>query len=170
MILLFYSRVFHWRQRHHWGIPHWCQQDLWNQTQRWQQHWRNNILADDFKLIEISEFQIGSKVSMTMTFPKLTDSEPVWYRTHVIQNPPTRHRAHLILNLLDIEPIRYKTCQIAFSCCMSKLHVRAACPCSCCLSIPLYIFMSPCRMSMLHVQFACPCCISMLHAYPACPY
>ncbi len=57
--------------------------------------------------------------------------------------------------------------QFRWVCCMSMLHVLAACPC--CMSMLHVNAACPCCMPLLHVHDACPCCMSMLHVYAACP-
>ncbi len=54
-----------------------------------------------------------------------------------------------------------------YPCCMSMLHVHAACPC--CMSMLHVLAACPRCMSTLHVHVACPCCMSTLHVHAACP-
>jgi hypothetical protein len=53
----------------------------------YQQHQRNSVFAFDFEFVLIFEFKIDATISMAMTMiPKLSDSEPIWYQTHLQLN------------------------------------------------------------------------------------
>jgi hypothetical protein len=87
------------------------------------------------------------------------------------------------MNMLHVEAVNPCFIHASNPCCMSMLHVFAACPCcmskvydeaecSSCFSMLHVYGACPCNMYMLHVRAVCPCRMpmSMLHLLSICPY